>query len=72
MISTLLDLVGLRPGIYYTLTNFRGGGQGPLGSPSIRQCKLRGKVLWDIAKFQVRYKAYKYNRSKILWNTAVI
>ena len=34
-ISTLLHLVGLRPRVYYTLTNFRGGGggQGPLAPP---------------------------------------
>ena len=41
MISSLLHFVGLRPRVYYTLTNFRGGGggQGPLGPPpSIRQC----------------------------------
>ena len=40
MISSLLHrhLVGLRPRVYYTLTNFRGGGeQGPLAPPSIRQ-----------------------------------
>ena len=30
MISSLLHLVGLRPRVYYTLANFRGGGgQGP-------------------------------------------
>ena len=40
MISSLLHLVGLGPRVYYTLTNFRGGGQGPLGPPSIRQCML--------------------------------
>ena len=34
MISSLLHLVGLRPRVYYTLINFRGGGQGPLG-PSL-------------------------------------
>ena len=39
MISSLLHLVGLRPRVYYTLTNFRGG-EGPLGPPSIRQCNL--------------------------------
>ena len=34
MISSLLHLVGLRPRVYYTLTNFRGGGaQGPLAPP---------------------------------------
>ena len=40
VISTLLHLVGLRPRVYYTLTNFRGGGGGkpPLPPPSIRQC----------------------------------
>ena len=26
MISSLLHLVGLQPRVYYTLTNFRGGG----------------------------------------------
>ena len=29
MISSLLHLVGLRPRVYYTLTNFRGGGARP-------------------------------------------
>ena len=42
MISSLLHLVGLRPRVYYTLTNFRGGGgaKAPLAPPSIRQCLL--------------------------------
>ena len=31
MISSLLDLVGLQPRVYYTLTNIRAWGQGPLG-----------------------------------------
>ena len=31
VISTLLHLVGLRPQVYYTLTNFRGGG--PIKAP---------------------------------------
>ena len=41
MISSLLHLFGLRPRVYYTLTNFRGGGaKAPLATPpSIRQCK---------------------------------
>ena len=40
MISSLPHLVGLRPRVYYTLTNFRGGGgaRSPCPSPSIRQC----------------------------------
>ena len=29
MISSLLHLVGLRPQVYYTVTNFRGGGARP-------------------------------------------
>ena len=34
MISSLLHLVGLRPRVCYTLTNFRGGGgQDPLAPP---------------------------------------
>ena len=33
MISTLLHLVGLRPRVYYTLTNFRGGAKAPLPPP---------------------------------------
>ena len=37
MISSLLHLDGLRPRVYYTLTNFRGGGKAPLAPPSIRQ-----------------------------------
>ena len=32
MISSLLHLVGLRPRVYYTLTNFRGG-KAPLAPP---------------------------------------
>ena len=33
MISSLLHLVGLRPRVYYTLTNFRGGAKAPLAPP---------------------------------------
>ena len=33
MISSLLQLVGLRHRVYYTLTNFRGGGKAPLAPP---------------------------------------
>ena len=33
MISSLLHFVGLRPRVYYTLTNFRGGGKAPLHPP---------------------------------------
>ena len=36
MISNLLHLVGLRPRVYYTLTNFRGGGvEGSLAPPPL-------------------------------------
>ena len=34
MMSSLLHLVGLRPRVYYTLTNLRGGGgKAPLAPP---------------------------------------
>ena len=33
MISSLLHLVGLRPRVYYTLTNFRGGARPPWPPP---------------------------------------
>ena len=33
MISSLLHLVGLRPRVYYTLINFRGGGARPPWPP---------------------------------------
>ena len=33
MISSLPHLVGLLPRVYYTLTNFRGGGKAPLAPP---------------------------------------
>ena len=35
MISSLLHLDGLRPRVYYTLTNFRGGGKAPLPPPPL-------------------------------------
>ena len=42
MLSSLLHLVGLRPRVYYTLTNFRGGGGKallpPLNTPMRRTC----------------------------------
>ena len=43
MISSLLHLVGLRPRVYYTLANFRGGGSNapfpsPLNKPMIMVC----------------------------------
>ena len=33
MISSLLHLFGLRPRVYYTLPNFRGGAKAPLAPP---------------------------------------
>ena len=50
MISSLLHLVGLRPRVYYTLTNFRGGGKAPLAPPSIRQCFVSDICLQDVLK----------------------
>ena len=40
MISNLLQLVGLRPQVYYTLTNFRGGGARPPWPTQISQFSL--------------------------------
>ena len=37
--DTVCWVVGLRPRVYYTLINFRGGGQGPLG-PSLNMPML--------------------------------
>ena len=41
IVGNSIPLVSLRPRVYYTLGNFRGGGgegQGRFGLPSIRQC----------------------------------
>ena len=52
MISSLLHLVGLRPRVYYTLTNFRGGGeQGPLGSPPPQYANGQPSNIMIIATF---------------------
>ena len=44
MISSLLHLVGLRPPVHYTLTNFKGGGggggQGLFGPPQYANVTL--------------------------------
>ena len=65
MISSLLHLVGLRPRVYYTLTNFKGGGQGPLGPPSIRQC-IQLKIMCHLYGFNDTawcwFKSYLDNR----------
>ena len=49
MISSLLHLVGLRPRVYYTLTNFRGGARPPcpppLNTPIICSNLLSGRLL---------------------------
>ena len=56
MISSLLHIVGLRPRVYYTLTNFRGGGQVPLGPLSIRQWTLVGARPLENKHHVFRYK----------------
>ena len=44
----LLHLVGLRLRVYYTLTNFRGGGgQGPLGPPQYANDAVYQFSLWE-------------------------
>ena len=62
MISSLLHLVGLRPRVYYTLTNFRGGGQGPLAPPQYANAKLE---YYDITGRSYNIlKNYLSNRSQ--------
>ena len=60
MISSLLHLVGLRPRVYYTLTNFRGGGGGqrrlgpPLNTPmmtDIQYMKFEESVPFEMLHF---------------------
>ena len=56
MISSLLHLVGLRPRVYYTLTNFRGG-QGPLAPPpqyanGKRQASVQEFLNIEVAKIR--------------------
>ena len=59
MISSLLHLVGLRPRVYYTLINFKGGGKAPLSPPPLntqeRQSLGFGRepriIFWEIWKF---------------------
>ena len=59
MISSLLHLVGLRPLVYYTLTNFSGGGgQGPLAPPpqyANEYCVLflEHKLIMDSVRLQM-------------------
>ena len=58
MISSLLHLVGLRPRVYYTLTNFRGGGKAPL-PPSIRQWYILLTYFWGVEIFQERLRFFR-------------
>ena len=44
MISSFLHLVGLRPRVYYTLTNFRGGGARPPCPPPLNTPMLTAFV----------------------------
>ena len=57
MISSLLHLVGLRPRVYYTLTNFRGGATPPcppLNTPmmtEIQYMKCEESVPFEMLHF---------------------
>ena len=48
MISSLLHLVGLRPRVYYTLTNFRGGGGGGGQGPPLNKPMYAGILIRNI------------------------
>ena len=56
MISSLLHLVGLRPRVYYTLTNFRGG-KTPLPPPLNAPMQSHGVALRH-ANVQISKKNY--------------
>ena len=64
-ISTLLQLVSLRPRVYYTLTNFKGGGgaRPPCPSPSIRQWVYTRLIFccWYFGLLTVNPKIHKYS-----------
>ena len=69
MISSLLHLVGLRPRVYYTLTNFRGGGpRPPWLPPSIRQWHFprRGNTITYFCKKENREQPSILLKSSIL------
>ena len=67
MISSLLPLVGLRPRVYYTLTNFRGGAPPPLNTPM-------GSELWNlncryVDEFKVAWRKVKRRIWRLPSNT---
>ena len=56
MISSLLHLVGLRPRVYYTLTNFRGGGGGarpPWSHPQYANASVT-ELMWGLHWLPIR------------------
>ena len=54
VISTLLHLVGLRPRVYYTLTNFRGGG-GKVPLPPLQYANAYMYIICMEENMEIKY-----------------
>ena len=63
MTSSLLHTVGLRPRVYYTLTNFRGGGgaQGPLAPLQYANVYEIANAIFVHKNIKIRQKFYNNN-----------
>ena len=71
MISSLLHLVGLRPRVYYTLTNFRGGGGArppwppPLNTPMAYISLIRPDLEYSCSVWHPHKKSNKEKVEKV-------
>ena len=70
MISILLHLVDLQPRVYYTLTNFRGRGQGLLGLPP--HYANDGGVIWCVLEYILIRFCFKKFKKYIFYTKVVI
>ena len=61
MISSLLHLVGLQPRVYYTLTNFRGG-----GGARPQYANVYGLYLWGLKRKRISHSTPIFKDMKIL------
>ena len=71
MISSLLHLDGLRPRVYYTLTNFRGGGgKAPLAPPQYANGSIgRGDKSYTYSMINTKY--FHYHMLFFFWGGGV-